>query len=102
MTGIKLGYIYVKDVAEAIVNFGLDEKSDKNTFNAANQLTHTVKELIRKIWEIGGVTRQLRFKNLPLFKADARRRVPDVTKAMTLFDWKEDWIRSFARGPFYG
>jgi len=46
-------YTHVIDLAEAIANFGLYERSDKETFNVANPKAYTVKELAPKIWEIG-------------------------------------------------
>lgn len=46
-------YTYVIDLAEAIANFGLYERGDKETFNVANPKAYTVKELTQKIWEIG-------------------------------------------------
>lgn len=81
-------YTYITDLSEAIVNFGLDDRSDNDTFNVANPRTYTVKELAQKIWEIGGEQRELKFKHLPSFEDDVRKRVPDVTKLMKRFNWR--------------
>jgi len=80
-------YTYVTDLAEAIANFGLDDRSDSESFNIANPKTYTVKELAQKIWEIGGEKRELKFKHLPTFEDDVLKRIPDITKITKIFGW---------------
>lgn len=80
-------YTYVTDLAEAIANFGLDGRSDSESFNIANPKTYTVKEVAQKIWEIGGEKRELKFKHLPTFKDDVLKRIPDITKITKVFNW---------------
>ena len=81
-------YTYVTDIAEAIANFGLDNRSDSESFNIANPKTYTVKELAQRIWEIGGEKRELKFKHLPAIEDDVRKRIPDITKITEIFNWK--------------
>jgi nucleoside-diphosphate-sugar epimerase len=80
-------YTYVTDLAEAIANFGLDGRSDSESFNIANPKTYTVKEVAQKIWEIGGEKRELKFKHLPTFEDDVLKRIPDITKITKVFNW---------------
>lgn len=80
-------YTYVTDIAEAIANFGLDNRSDSESFNIAHPKTYTIKELAQKIWEIGGEKRELKFKHLPTFEDDVMKRIPDTTRITKIFDW---------------
>ncbi|MCL0078847.1 NAD-dependent epimerase/dehydratase family protein [Dehalococcoidia bacterium] len=81
-------YTYVTDIAEPIANFGLDARSDNETFNVANPKAYTVKELAQIIWQIGGEKRELKFKHLPAFEDDVKKRIPDVTKITKAFNWR--------------
>ena len=66
----------------------LDDRSDNEAFNIANPKTYTVKELAQKIWRTGGGEGELKLENVPSFESDVKKRVPDVTKINTTFNWR--------------
>jgi len=83
----------IYDVADAIVRFSLDKKAENSIFNIGNPEPISVKELARKIVDIGKEYQILdhdytiHFRPRPIYKDDVKRRIPDVSKMSRTFDW---------------
>lgn len=84
----------IKDVADALARFSLDERADNQEFNVANKEPVNIKQLTELIVEIGkgkGLLDKeyaLSYKHLPVYSDDVRMRIPDVSKMLQTFDWK--------------
>lgn len=78
-------YTYVDDTANAMVFIAENAKNDH--FNIGNGIETSVIELASNLWELCERKEELKFRHLPAFKYDVRRRVPDVSKINKL-GWK--------------
>ena len=84
----------IYDVSDAIIRFSLDGRSDNEVFNVGNPEPVTVKELCGLIVELGkgmGLLPEeyvLKYRSLPIYSDDVKKRIPDVSKMEEVFGWK--------------
>ena len=77
-------YTYVDDVAGGII---FASKYDNEDFNIGTGTETSVKELAERLWKICGRKEELKFKHIPIYKYDVKKRVPNVSKIMN-YGWK--------------
>ncbi|MFH2106809.1 MAG: NAD-dependent epimerase/dehydratase family protein [Candidatus Micrarchaeota archaeon] len=81
-------YTYVTDLANAIGTLTFDKRTDNQDYNVADPHAYTVMELLEKVWKMcGPPEKELKVKNVPTFKDDVQKRIPDTEKIASL-DWK--------------
>ncbi len=78
-------YTYVDDLADAIIFVA--EKSENDDFNIGTGVETSVKELAEIIWKLVGIKKDIKFRNVPSFEYDVKKRVPEVKKIKSL-GWK--------------
>lgn len=78
-------FTYVEDVADAIIFVAQHTRNDD--FNIGTGVETSVIQLVQKIWTLAGRKGLARVKINPSPKHDVRRRVPDVSKLLTM-GWK--------------
>jgi UDP-glucose 4-epimerase len=86
-------FTWIEDVARAIAEFSLDERTRNQAFNLGNPEPITMVELGQMIFKVaqqkGAIPRhqQLRFAHRPGFADDVRVRVPSIDKAAKVLGW---------------
>jgi len=75
-------YTYVDDVADAMLY--VTERTENDDFNIGTGVETTVAELAERIWKLCGREEPLKFKHTPSMKYDIQRRVPDISKIVSL------------------
>jgi nucleoside-diphosphate-sugar epimerase len=75
-------YTYVDDVANGIIFAA--EHAENDDFNIGTGIETSVIELAKMLWKICNRKEPIKFKHLPSFKYDVQKRVPDVSKIMSL------------------
>jgi nucleoside-diphosphate-sugar epimerase len=84
----------IYDVAEAIARFSLDRKAENQIFNIGNPEPITIKQLAKKIVDIGKRYNLLpekyvlSFNHQPIYSDDVKKRIPDVSKIRRVFGWE--------------
>jgi nucleoside-diphosphate-sugar epimerase len=84
----------IRDVADAIGRFSLDDRARNEIFNIGNPEPVTVRELAAKIVGIGRALQllpedwELDFDCRPTFSDDVRKRIPEVEKMRRVFGWR--------------
>ena len=84
-------YTHISDIADGIVTVAESKKAENQDFNVSTAEETKVTELAKKLWKICGQNSQnkeLKFKHVPGFKYDVKRRVPDVAKMKKLLGWE--------------
>ena len=79
-------YTHVDDVADGIYTAGTGMRINE-AYNISSDVETTVKDLAAMMWEMMGNHRKLKFKHLPSFEYDVKRRIPDTSKIKNQFDW---------------
>lgn len=85
-------FTWIDEVAKAIATQSFTTKTSNEAYNLANPEPVTMKELARRIFEIGrerGLVEgdHLEFDHVPIYDDDVKRRVPSVEKAENDFGW---------------
>ncbi|WP_428898452.1 UDP-glucose 4-epimerase [Parelusimicrobium proximum] len=87
-------FIFIEDVAEAVVNAALSAKTNKKIYNIASGKKYSLVTLIHKIEKISGKKAEIIFK--PLKKGEVISSRADISKAKKDFGFKPKF--SFERG----
>lgn len=75
---------YIDDLIDGMLKVMDSEYS--GPFNIGNPDEFTILELAELVSELTGTAQELTYKDLP--EDDPKQRRPDITKAMTMLDWK--------------
>ncbi|MBD3387522.1 MAG: NAD-dependent epimerase/dehydratase family protein [Candidatus Altiarchaeales archaeon] len=84
----------INDVADAIISYSLDSRSDNEAFNIGNPEPLKIRELVELIVDLGkekGVLPsdyEIEYKHLEIYSDDVKKRIPDVSKMERVFGWK--------------
>lgn len=80
-------FTHVKDIAKAYVMAVENPKAINNDFDIGTEEEITILELAKKIWQL---CRKEPFEATFAqgFKHDTKKRVPDISKARTILEWK--------------
>lgn len=87
-------FTWIDDVASAIVDYLEDPRTSGESFNLGNPHPITMKELARKIFDLGWERgfdipgERLEFDHMPIYGDDVRIRIPAVEKARSVLGWK--------------
>ncbi|MEN8264826.1 MAG: NAD-dependent epimerase/dehydratase family protein [Nitrospirota bacterium] len=101
----------IYDVGDSLAQFSLREEATNQIFNIGNTEPTTIKELAAKIVSIGkeyGLLQNdysLSFKHQPIYADDVKKRIPDVTKIKSMFNWEatikiDDSLREYIKHKF--
>lgn len=81
-------FTHVSDLADGIITVMESEKAVNEDFNIADPSPIFMIDLARILWEIAGVKKPFKVKNLPGFKFDIKKRIPDTVKIEKMLKWK--------------
>ncbi|MDO8657827.1 MAG: SDR family NAD(P)-dependent oxidoreductase [Candidatus Levybacteria bacterium] len=81
-------FTHVSDLANGIIAVMESEKAVNEDFNIADPNPISMLDLARILWEIIGVKKPFKVKNLQGFKFDIKKRIPDTTKIEKMLKWK--------------
>jgi nucleoside-diphosphate-sugar epimerase len=87
-------FTWIDDVASAIATHLDDPRTSGEAFNLGNPRPVTMKELARKIFDLGQENgfdlpgEKLEFDHLPIYGDDVRIRIPSIEKAKTVLGWE--------------
>jgi len=81
-------FTHVSDLADGIIAVMENEKAVNEDFNIADPTPISMIDLARVLWGIAGVKKPFEAKNLPGFKFDIKKRIPDTTKIEKMLKWK--------------
>jgi len=87
-------FTWIDDVASAMAVHLDDPRTNGESFNLGNPHPITMKELARKIFDLGKKLgfdlpgEKLTFEYLPVFEDDVRLRVPSIEKARSIIGWQ--------------
>jgi UDP-glucuronate decarboxylase len=87
-------FCYVDDLIKGIYAFATNKNLKGEVINLGNTEEHTIIELAKTIIKLTDSKSILTYSKLP--KDDPIRRVPDISKAQKLLNWKHDY--SFENG----
>lgn len=79
-------FCYISDTVEGLIRALLKREARGEVINIGNPHEISILELAKLIKKIVGSNSRITFKKLP--EDDPRRRVPDITKARKLLDWR--------------
>lgn len=81
-------FTHVDDIARAIVISMNHKRSLNQDFNIANQDPIRIDDLLKLIWKLSGKNSKLKIRHLKGLEGDVQKRVPDVSKAYRLLNWR--------------
>lgn len=81
-------FTHVSDLAEGITAVMESEKAINDNFNIADPNPITMLDLAKLLWGIIGVKKPFKVKNMPGFKFDIKKRIPDTKKIEKILKWK--------------
>jgi UDP-glucose 4-epimerase len=87
-------FIWIDDVASAIATYLEDARTDGEVFNLGNPQPLQVKDLAKKIFDLGRERgfnipgQKLAFQHLPIYRDDVRSRIPSIEKARMILSWQ--------------
>lgn len=87
-------FTWIEEVAQAIVDYSFDNKTNNQIYNLGNPEPITMKELAQKIKKISAEefllfdNPNLNFRNMESYKNDVMVRIPDVSKAKDELGWE--------------
>jgi len=81
-------FTYVSDIAEAMCIALGNKNAENQDFNIGSARETSIKELAVKLWGICGRKEPIRFKHLPSYEFDVKRRLPNALKVKSLLGWE--------------
>lgn len=81
-------FTHVSDLADGIIAVMESEKAVNEDFNIADPNPISMLDLAKILWEILGVKKPFKIRNMPGFKFDIKKRIPDTTKIEKMLKWK--------------
>ncbi|RLG10643.1 NAD(P)-dependent oxidoreductase [Candidatus Pacearchaeota archaeon] len=81
-------FTHVRDVAEGIITIMENPKAVNQDFNVSSPHETKIIDLAKEIWFLCGKKEEPKFKFIPGFKYDVKKRTPDVTKMEEILGWK--------------
>lgn len=81
-------FTHVSDLADGIITVMESKKAINQDFNLANPQEIKIIDLAKMLWSLCGIKKEFKVKFIEPFKHDIQRRVPDVSKAENVLNWK--------------
>jgi UDP-glucose 4-epimerase len=81
-------FTHVSDLADGIIEVMESEKAVNEDFNIADSHPIAMIDLAEILWKIAGMKKPFKVKNMPGFKFDIKKRIPDTTKIQETLKWK--------------
>lgn len=81
-------YTHGKDIAKGIRLVLENDKGLNEIFNISTSISHSVLDLAKLVWDKINPNKPFNFKLVPGFDYDVQKRIPDVSKAYEVLDFK--------------
>lgn len=81
-------FTHVSDIADGIITVALSNKAKNEDFNISYPKEISILALAQKLWRLCGRKELFKVKFVSSFKYDIKRRIPSVSKAQNLVNWK--------------
>lgn len=81
-------FTHVSDIADGIITVALSGRAENEDFNISYPKEISILELAKKLWRLCERKETFKVKFVSSFKYDIKKRIPSVTKAQNLVNWR--------------